>query len=173
MALRNDAAELDAKEYQIPGIMLGIGVGLHLTWVVFAHGAAGIPIALAVTGIMLCIQVVLGVIACLLTAKITGANYGLFWPGCVKLAAIFVVCGFVMTLVLWLGAILLLSGWAAAVIPWLCIGFLLSIFVCWGLLQWLFELEMLETAVTIIMIGLANYGAISLATMALRSMSDS
>ena len=111
------------------------------------------PAGLLALGIVLAIQVVLGVVACLLAGKLTGADFGLLLPGCMKLAAI---CVF--------------PGAVTGLIPWGCAGYILGLLLYWGLLEWLFGLDPMETITTVVVMWAVNAGAVLLAAAALAAM---
>jgi len=141
--------ESDPKEYKIPAALLATGFLIEIVRAVYFSKGTSLGSAVLALGILLLIQVTLGVLACLLAGKIVGASYGYLIPGCCKLAAIFVFPGAI-----------------ALCIPWACVGWVVCLFLYWGLIQWLFGLDPLETIVTVIVIWVVNAGAVFVAIAA-------
>jgi hypothetical protein len=134
-----------AKDYKIPAILLVIGILLYLLWAAFtggAHAAAGMLIDIPVT---LAFKLVIGTVACLLTSKIMGTAFGYVGSALLKLAAVFIFPGAVTLF-----------------IPW--IGWLVALLLYWGLLEWLFELDALESIVFVIVIWVTSAVAMLLVT---------
>lgn len=134
--------ESDPKEFIIPGALLGIGVVIYLIHSMVTRGATTVGATLLILVVTLAIQVILGLIACLIAAKFMGCSYGALWSGCLKLAAIFIFPGAI-------------TSW----IPIPFIPFIISILLYWGLIEYLFELDTQETITTIIVIWLVQIGA--------------
>ena len=123
----------EAKEVKIPAALLGIALVVFVGYGFYTAGAAGAAMALVALGIQLVIGVVLAIIACFITAKLMGISFGPIGTASLKLAAIF--------------------AFPAAVslfIP--LVGWLVALFLYFGLLAWLFDLEGMEVVVCAIVI---------------------
>jgi len=130
----------DPKDYRIPGALLGVGVLIYLAWGFLTGGSAGLVAMVIYLPVRLIVQVILGVIACFITARFMGTSFGYLKSALVKLAAIFVF-----------------PSAATFFIPW--VGGIIAILLYWKLLEWLFELEALETIMLAIVIWFVNIGA--------------
>jgi hypothetical protein len=138
-----DDSQSSPKDYLIPGILMGVGILIFLTYAFIMGGTAGLAAMAVYLPIRLVMMVVLGVIACFITARIMGTGFGYLKSAIVKLAAIFIF-----------------PAAATFFIPW--VGWLLALLLYWKLLEWLFELEALETVVLAIVIWFVNIGAMIL-----------
>jgi hypothetical protein len=132
--------ESDPKDYLIPGVLLSIGILIFLAWSVILGGLTGLAVMAVYLPIRLVVQVVVGVIACFFTARIMGTSFGYLKTAIIKLAAIFVF-----------------PAAATFFIPW--VGWILALLLYWKLIEWLFELEAMETIVLAIVIWFVNIGA--------------
>jgi len=129
------------NEYLKPAILLGVGIAIYMLYALIVGGPAGLIAMGILLPIRIFFQVTLGVIACYITAKIMSTDFGLLLPAIVKLAAVFIFPSAVTFF-----------------IPW--IGWLIALGLYWCLLQWLFELDGMETIVLSIVIFGVNLAAI-------------
>ncbi len=132
----------DPKEFKIPMAILAVGLALSLVYGLFAGGATGPIVMMAAVLFALVINVALGLIAFFLTAKITGAGFGLLQTAALKLAAI---------IALDFG----LSSW----IPLWFVTLIASFLVFYILLQWLFDLDAMEVVVCLIVLVAVRFFA--------------
>ena len=132
-----------AKDYKIPAVLLGVGVVLYLIYGMYRGGVAGLGAMAVALPVQLLIQVALGVVACLLTVKIIGAAFGYVGSAILKLAAVAVFPSAV-----------------SIYIPY--VGWIVSLLLYWGLLEWLFELEVMETITLVVVLFVVNALAIML-----------
>jgi hypothetical protein len=133
----------NAKDYVIPSALLALGIVIYLLYAFIVGGAAGLQGMLVYLPVRLLVQVVLGVAACMITVKIMGSAFGYLGSAILKLAAIFVF-----------------PSAATFFIPH--VGWLIALLLYWGLIEWLFELDAMETIVLAIVIWCVNAGAILL-----------
>jgi hypothetical protein len=139
----------DAKEYKIPLALLTAGFLIQVVHAVYFSRDTGVAVAFIAMGMVLAIQVTLGLIACLIAGRIADADYGALGPGCLKLAAIFVFTGAV-----------------AACLQAVCMSSVVSLGVTWVLFQWLFGLDPFETWITVLVIWAVNVGTLFVVTLA-------
>ena len=121
------------KEVTVPVALLAVGLVLFAVAGLLLGGAVGAGVYLLMVAVQLVVGVPLGILACFITARILQGSFGYLNTAILKLAAIFVFCGAV-----------------AAVVPY--VGWLISLPVYWGLLAWLFELEVAEVVVLTIVL---------------------
>jgi hypothetical protein len=138
-----DTQTSNPKDYKIPLALLGVGVLIYMVYALIVGGIPGVAAMALVLPLRIVIQAALGIVACMITAKIMGTAFGYAGPAAAKLAAVFVFPGAVTFL-----------------IPY--IGWIIALLLYWGLLEWLFELEALETIMLVIVIFFVNIGAILL-----------
>lgn len=133
-----------AKDYLIPLALIAAGFGISASYGLIHNGVAGLAGIAIYTSVATVVRVGLGVIACLITARIMGAAFGYAGSALLKLAAIFL---FPSAVELFLPSI---AGWIVGLILY------------WGLIEWLFELDAMETIVFAVVIWLVNIAAIFL-----------
>ncbi len=133
----------DPKDYLYPAMLLAAGVLAYLVHAFVKSGMGGVGGMLLYLPIQIIVQVIVGVVACLLTVRIMGTTFGYLTSAIVKLAAIFVFPTSV-----------------TAFIPY--VGGLIALIIYWGLLEWLFELDPMETIVLSLVIWGLNAGVILL-----------
>jgi hypothetical protein len=141
----------EAKEVTIPTILLGIALAVFLGYGFYAAGVSGAGVVLIVVGIQVIIGVILGIIACVITARLMDISFGRLGTASLKLAAIF--------------------AFPAAVslfIPF--IGWLVALILYFILLTWLFDLEGREATVCAIVIWVVRMFAFYVGGLLLASM---
>lgn len=143
MVLQEEEPQVDAKEYKIPAALLLVGILIDIGHTVFTAGVKGVGPELLAMGIIVTVQVILGIIACFITARIMGANFGTLTPAMVKLAAVCVFPGAVALFI-------------PSFIP--LVGMFLTPLLFWGLLEWLFELDVMESIVLVFVIWIVQIG---------------
>jgi len=67
-----------------------------------------------------------------------------------------------MPAVMKLAAIFVFPDGVTSFIPWMIVAWLVAVVIYWGLLEWLFELDSMETIMLAIVICLVNAGAVVL-----------
>ena len=142
------SAPTPAKEYLIPAALIAAGICISAVYGLAVGGASGFLSVLIYTAVTAVFQVALGIVACLITARAMGVAFGYAGSAILKLAAIFIFPSAV-----------------AILIPSI-IGKIVGLIIYWGLIEWLFELDALETIVFAIVIWLVNIGALLLVAVA-------
>lgn len=139
----------DAKEVKIPAALMAAGILIAIVHAVFFRQVS-VGSALLSLAVTLFLRIILGIAACFLTNRFAGVDYGTLGAACLK----------------W-GAIFIFPTAVALLIPIACIGFLASLLLYWGLIEWLFDLEAMDTIVTVVAIWLTQVGAFFLAAVVL------
>ena len=134
---------MNAKERTIPQILLGVGVLIFVVHGFRTAGTEGATATLTALSIMLALGVVLGIIACFITAKIMDIDFGPLNTAVFKLAAIF-----------------LFPEAVSMLIPWPAAAWIVSVILYYWLLMWLFEIEFGEALVCAIVIWVVRLVAI-------------
>jgi hypothetical protein len=122
-----------AKDYKIPAALIAIGICIELTSALLLGGPHALTRILVTLPLTLLVQIAIGIAACLITSKIMGTAFGYAGSAILKLAAVF-----------------LFPAAVAAYIP--VIGWIVSLLLYWGLLEWLFELDVIESLVFVFVI---------------------
>ena len=134
---------MDAKEIKIPLALIAVSVVLYVVYGLTVGGGGGVGFALQVLLVTALIGVPLGVVACMIVAKLLSIGFGDARTAALKLAAIFLFPGAV--------ALFLPGG-----IDWLIATGLYLV-----LLLWLLELESgVELVVMVLVIALVRWVAI-------------
>ena len=116
-------------------MLVGIGVAIFVVYGFVHAGAEGAATVFTALSVNLTIGVVLGVIACFITAKLMDISFGSLNSAMFKLAAIF-----------------LFPTAVSMLFPWVAVAWLVSFVLYFGLLTWLFELEGSEPIVCAVVI---------------------
>jgi len=133
---------MDAKEVKIPLALIAIGLALLVGRGFYQAGASGAAVELVAVAVAVALIVTLGVIACFITAKIMDASFG-----------------YLNTAILKLAGITLATAATSMFIPG--VGWFLKLLVNFGLLMWLFDLEVLEVVVlALVLWGMQTFGMI-------------
>jgi len=136
----------DPKEVKIPAALLGISLLVFLGYGLLAGGAGGAVAVLIVLGAQLVVGICLGILACMVTARLMSTSFGPLNTAILKLAAVFAFPTAI-----------------AAVIP--VIGGLVALALYWGLLTWLFDLEGMEVVVCTFVIWVVRFVALIIGAM--------
>ncbi|GEM_PF-1969476 len=132
--------EADAKEVKVPAALLIAGVVIVVAHGVWLAGPAGGVLMLAALLIGLLINLIVGVIGCLITVRLVGSSFGFFWNAILKLSAVIVF------------------PFAVAIsIP--VLGWVLAFGLYLGLLRWLFDLQWFEVVVLVVVLMLVDFFA--------------
>lgn len=138
----------DAKEVKIPLVLLLAGLGIYVSYGFYAAGPEGAVAVLMAVCTQLGLGVLLGILACMLTAKLMDISFGTLSHASLKLAAIFAFPSAV-----------------SLYIPYF--GFIVAFVLYIGLLAWLFELEGREVLVCAAVISVVRWlaGIMALAVL--------
>lgn len=82
--------EREAFELKVSTILVVTGVGIFMGSALLHAGAQGAMATLLVVNIIMAVNLVLGLIACMITAKLLSVSFGDLRTAIVKLAAIFI-----------------------------------------------------------------------------------
>lgn len=132
----------DVTEVKVPAGLLVAGIVLFTVYVYWQSDAMTTAMAHVALGIVLTVQVALGLVACLITAKFLSVSFGNLGTAILKLAAIF-----------------LFPSTVALFIPSPPLAWLISMGLYLSLLALLFELEGWEIIVCAAMIWLVSVAA--------------
>ena len=127
-----------SKEVTIPAILVAIAAAITIGKGLITDGAIGGLLATVGFGFIFAASVVLGILACMLIGSLVGANFGRFNTAWLKL-----------------GAVLTFPSAITQFIPF---GLALNVLIYFGLLVWLFDLEVFEAiafTVGLMMVSLA------------------
>jgi hypothetical protein len=122
----------DPRDFQIPIVLILVG---FLIWAFVGYrmmGTAGPAIVLAVIGVGAVIGTAIMIAAAFLTAKLLGMSFGELGPAILKLAAIYL--------------------FPAAVGSLFPFGVLLALVLWFALLLWMFEIEVFQAIVFVIVL---------------------
>ena len=137
----------DPREYKIPIALLAIGILIYLFFYLLITGSHGFTTLLISFPLQLVIQMVMGIIVCVVTAKIFGTSFGNHGSALLKLAAIFTF-----------------SGAVAVSIPF-GMDWMVFLLVCTVLLKWLFQIDTVETIVFVILLAATKFVALLVLVM--------
>jgi hypothetical protein len=140
----------DPKDFQIPMILLSIGLLSALIRVFLIAGAAGGAIIFVIAMFGLVIRVAVGIAGCFVAAYVLGTNYGTIPSASLKLAAISVFPG-----ELAFGGIALAALAFNSLLLVIVIGLLAIAFAFW-LTGYLFELDMFEVFWTVFILTVVS-----------------
>ena len=135
--IRRIETQRDPKDFQIPIALIIVG---FLIWAFVGYrmmGTAGPAIALAVVGVGAVIGTALMIAAAFLTAKLLGMSFGELGPAVLKLAAIYL--------------------FPAAVGSLFPFGVLIAMILWFALLLWLFEIEVFQAVVFVIVLFVVRW----------------
>jgi len=68
-------SNFDPKDYLIPGVLFVAGITIYMLGALLFKGVPGMVAMAVVIPIQTAVQVVLGIIACFITARLMGANF--------------------------------------------------------------------------------------------------
>ena len=136
-----------SSELVVPLVLLVLGLIIFSIAAVNRAGAWS-PVVMGIILLAAAIETALGIGAAYLTAMVLGTSFGELRTAIVKLAAIIIFCGAL-----------------ASVIPF---GWIIVLFVYFGLLMWLFGLETFEAGVFAVIFTGVRFLAVILLTQMLR-----
>jgi hypothetical protein len=133
-------------EYVLPWILIAIGIGPNIYLSVMIAGALGPAMVALDIALLLFVQIPLGVAILMIVGTLFGINFGWLTTGIVKLAAIGIF-------VRGLGALAYVLMFAGFPAPAIGLALMAIVSQVW-LLKSLFELDVFETIVCVIALGL-------------------